>query len=420
MQLSVREFLDSISNKHTRKEYRYGIKKFSDWFDKTPEEILQIRKDDLTPRPDENIIEAKHRAKRFERKIEQFHAHLLEQGYAINSARTSTLGIRQLFRYYQMPIQMRTGSKISKTVKTTKSFPLRIEHVRDMFNVADLRERVLLATATDLAMRISDFRDIKKSDLPDLNQEPPIPFDVMTSKEDVVAHGFLSAETVELLKIYIQTIENMENPYLFPSNGKRPISEDRINSWLKKLAEKSGINTQGKRLSFHCFRKMFLSASIDSGIGLIAGKKMCGKAIPKSDDTYLTSMKLREKFIQLKKVLMIQQALKPENHERLEQLQRTVANQQMEVKDLETRLEALTQEQGRLNEIVSVLVPKKVERHLLTDEGEKVWIEEFGTPEEYIQAEKKFRAMLFDRQRKMKRKRGRSREVEEDSRRRKE
>ena len=352
MQLSVTEFLDSISNKHTRKEYRYGIKKFCNWFGKTPAEILEIRKDDLTPRQNENIIEGKNRAKRFEREIERFHAHLLEQGYAINSARTSTLGIRQLFRYYEMPIQMRTGSKISKTVKTSKSFPLRIDHIRSMFNVADLRERVLLVLATDLALRISDFRNIKKTDLPDLNQEPPISFDVMTSKEDVVAHGFLSAETVELIKIYLKTIEDTENPYLFPSNGKRPISEDRINSWLKKLAKKAGINIHGKQLSFHCFRKMFLSASIDSGIGLTAGKKMCGKAIPKSDDTYLTTVQLRKKFIQLKRMLMIQHTLKPENKERLVKLETAITQLQKENVSNKTIAEVMTK---RVTELESKL-----------------------------------------------------------------
>jgi hypothetical protein len=68
---------------------------------------------------------------------------------------------------------------------------------------------------------------------------------------------------------------------------------------LNLLAEKTQIDLNGKSLSFHCFRKMFLSTSIDSGIGLTAGKKLCGKTIPKSDDTYLTTVKLKEKFIQL-------------------------------------------------------------------------------------------------------------------------
>ena len=50
---------------------------------------------------------------------------------------------------------------------------------------------------------------------------------------------------------------------------------------------------------------MFLSASIDSGIGLTAGKLMCSKAVAKSDSTYLTTVKLRDTFIQLKRFLTI-------------------------------------------------------------------------------------------------------------------
>jgi hypothetical protein len=66
---------------------------------------------------------------------------------------------------------------------------------------------------------------------------------------------------------------------------------------------------------------MFLSASIDSGIGLTAGKKLCGKAIPQSDDTYLTTVKLEEKFVQLKRMLTIQSQPKPENTKRFEQFE---------------------------------------------------------------------------------------------------
>jgi len=127
-------------------------------------------------------------------------------------------------------------------------------------------------------------------------------FDVMTGKEEVVAHGFLSAETIKLLKVYLATLQKKENPFLFPSNGNRPISDEWLNQLLGKLVEKAQIELNGKSLTFHCFRKMFLSASIDSGIGLTAGKKLCGKAIAQSDDTYLTTVKLREKICSTKEV----------------------------------------------------------------------------------------------------------------------
>jgi integrase len=271
------------------------------------EEILAMRQEDLTQKPGENLVEYRNRAARFEKEIEKFHSHLLENGYSINSSRNITLGIRQLFRYYQMPVTMRSGSKLSQTVKTTKNFPLTIEHVRKMFQVANLKERMILALAVDTGLRISDFLSIKKTDLPPLDTEPPIAFTLLTQKEKIPDHCFLSKETVELLKTYLPTLRKKNNVYLFASNGKSHISDEAVSKMLNRLAEKAQIDLIGKSLTFHCFRKMFLSASIDSGIGLTAVKKLCGKAIARSDDTYLTTFKLREKFIQLKKFLTINQ-----------------------------------------------------------------------------------------------------------------
>ena len=307
MELSVQEYLESVSNPRTKKGYRKGIKEFCQWFGKTAEEILQMRKDDLTQQVGENLIEYKNRASRFEKEIEKFHAGLLQK-HPINTARNYTLGIRQLFRYYEMPIRFRTGSKVGKTVKTTRNFPLTIEYVRRMYDVADLRERVILSTATDLGLRIGDFMAIRKKDLPSLGQEPPVSFEVMTDKEDVIAHGFLSQESIDLLKVYLPTLEKKSsNPYLFPSNGKSHISDEWMNRLLQRLADKALIDLNGKNLTFHCFRKMFMSASIDSGIGLTAGKKLCGKAIAQSDDTYLTTVNLRQKFLLMKRFLTIKE-----------------------------------------------------------------------------------------------------------------
>ena len=405
MELSVKEFLDSVVNPNTRKGYRVGIKKFCEWFGKSPREILEARKDDLTQRPGEDLIEYRNRAARFEKEIEKFHGYLLKQGYTTNTSRALTIGIRQLFRYYQMPVRMRAGSKVTKTVKTSKNFPLRIEHVRRMFEVADLRERVILSMATDLGLRISDFIRIKKGALPSLTQDPPVGFDVMTGKEEVVAHGFLSAETVELLKVYLPTLQKKENPYLFPSNGKRPISDEWLNQLLRKLAEKAQIELNGKSLTFHCFRKMFLSTSIDSGIGLTAGKKLCGKAIARSDDTYLTTVKLREKFVQLKKFLAIKQSAKLESNI-IEKLETVVSKLSEELEQQKTVTQAVTGENlkirkefqkrvAELNEEIAVtrLIGEQIAK---IGEGVKKWQEEKGEIEAKIASIENFQKLVLD------------------------
>jgi integrase len=357
MELSVKEFLDSVSNPNTKKEYRHGIKKFYEWYGKSAEEILELRKDDLTQRTDENLIEYRNRAARFEKEIEKFHSYLLEQGYTVNTARNLTLGIRQLFRFYQMPIRIRAGSKVAKTIKTTKNFPLNIEHVRTMFKVADLRERVILSMATDLGLRIGDFIKIRKEQLPSLEQEPPIAFDTMTNKEEVIAHGFLSQETADLLKVYLPTLEKKNNnPYLFPSNGDSHISDEWLNRLLQRLAEKAKIDLNGKSLTFHCFRKMFLSAAIDSGIGQTAGKKLCGKAIAQSDDTYLTTVNLRQKFIQLKKFLTIKEQPKVET-EKIDSLKNAINKLQQDLTEQKMITETVSEENIRIKKEVEKLQP---------------------------------------------------------------
>ena len=145
------EFLDSFGNKSTMRMYRRGIELFCEWYGKDVEIILKERKDDLTPRPNESLVDAKQRASRFEKLLEKFHAWLLKQGYKINSARTLCLGLMQLFRYYNMGITLRTGSPVSQTVVTTSDFILQPEHVRAMFHVAkDLRSKLLVSMGNDL------------------------------------------------------------------------------------------------------------------------------------------------------------------------------------------------------------------------------------------------------------------------------
>jgi len=368
--MSVQEFMNSINNKSTKKGYRFGLNKFVKWYGKSADEILRLRKEDLTQRSGENLIDYKNRAVRFQKEIEKYHSYLLESGYSINSARNLTLGIRQLFRFYQMPITTRIGSDVSRTVQTSRNFPLTIEHVRKMFKVANLKERVIMSLAVDLGLRISDFLSIKKTDLPDLDGEAPLAFDLLTQKEKITAKCFLSQESVDLLKTYLPTIQKKKNNVvLFASNGRAHVSDESGGKMLKKLAAKAQINLNGKSLTFHCFRKMFLSASIDSGVGLTAGKLMCGKAVRQSDSTYLTVVKLKEKFIQLKKFLSINEEVKIET-EKIETFEKTINYLQEQLTsqkivseavakknlELESRMEELTKGHLSLQESVDKMM----------------------------------------------------------------
>jgi len=314
-----KEFYDSIPNPSTRKEYRNGLTRFAAWFGKSADEILELRKADLKS-------EDTFKRKRFERELEKFHAYLQApkpqgQGSATNSARTLCLGLRQFFNYYEVGMKLKRGSAVGKSVLTEKSYPLTIEDIRKMFAVANLRERVVLSLAKDLGIRIGDFVQIKKADLPDLNQEAPISWDIVTHKEEVPTKGHLSAETVELLKVYLPTVKDNPNPFLFPTNGKHGIDEDTLGQALKALAKKAGIVIpSNKQLTFHTFRKLFISTGKNVGVSDDIIKALVGKSVDSDIRTYMTGIQWRESFAKIAEQLKIVQATN-KNHVRLEELE---------------------------------------------------------------------------------------------------
>ena len=299
--MTLKEFLDYVKeakSKNTWKEYKLGINKFVEWFGKDADEILALRHKDV-------VSGDPIKKKRFLREIEKFHANLLKQGYAINSARTMCLGIQQLFRFYEMPVTLPRGSKVAKTVISTKDFPLAPEHPKLMYKVADLRGRVIVSMAKDLAWRIGDFCKLKKDQLPDLELEAPIPFELITEKEDVLAKSFLSQESVDLLKTYLATLPE-DNPYLFPSNRAKYLDGESINRIIKGLASKALIRIpKRRRLRFHCFRKLFLSTCANLGVDVNIAKILVGKQVEKDMLTYLPTVDLRKAFLRVQEVLGI-------------------------------------------------------------------------------------------------------------------
>jgi len=293
--MKVEDFLQYIQqsrSKSTLKEYKAGINKFSEYFGKTPNEILEMRRQDW-------VSGDLHQKRKFGRELEKFHKWLLNEGYAINSARTLCLGLRQLFRYFEMPMTY-LSRDISKTVPTTKDFIPTIAHLKKMFEVASqTRDQVIVSMGKDLAWRIGDFVKVRKEQLPDLEQDAPISFELITEKEDVIAKSFLSAETVELLKEYLRMLPKT-NPYLFPSNGQKHIDPDTINRALRKLAKKAEIHIpKGKRLRFHAFRKRFLSECANLHLDPNTARILVGKDVEESMLAYLSEVDHKEAFIKL-------------------------------------------------------------------------------------------------------------------------
>jgi integrase len=285
-------YIKQSKSRSTFKEYKAGIDKFSEWFKKTPDEILEMRRQDW-------VSGDLHQKRRFGFELEKFHKWLLDGKYSVNSARTLCLGLRQLFKFFEMPLTL-VSSEISKTVPTVKDIIPTIEQYRKMFTVADnLRDKLIVSMGKDLGWRIGDFVKIRKDRLPSLDQDAPIEFALITEKEDVIAKSFISGETANLLREYLPTLPP-ENPYLFPSNAKNFIDPDTINRNLRSLAERAGVHIPAeKRLRFHAFRKRFLTECANLHIDVNTAKILVGKDVEESMLAYLSEVEHRAAFIKL-------------------------------------------------------------------------------------------------------------------------
>jgi hypothetical protein len=354
----MEKFLDSLS-KGTMKSYRRGLELFLEFYGRDVDTILAERKDDLTPRPNENLVDAKNRASRYENLLEEFHAwmgkpiHTINkkpnQAYGINTRRTSTLGLLQIFRYYNMGLTLRNGSPISQTVISTGDFVLMPEHVRAMFHVAkDLRSKLLVSLGNDVGWRIGDVLSILRSELPNLEQEPPIEWTRITTKEKQVAKTCLSQTTVTLLKEYVFTFPS-KNLFLFGSNGKNHIDEETVNNRLRDLAREANIEIGNSKLTWHCFRDMIISQAKNLSIDPDVIKIMVGKSVNKAMLPYLTGIDVKTAFLKLQKILGITTITEESetNVKRIESLENAMIDLEKENKNLRTRIEVL---QSRLDE----------------------------------------------------------------------
>lgn len=294
------KFLDYIKqakSKNTFKSYKSGLRLFEEFYGKSCDVAAKERREDTASGDFE-------RNRRFAREMEKFHSWMIKEGYTIDSARANTIGIRQLFRFYGMPITLEPQSSVSKTVLTTKDFVPTIGQYRNAFNCSDLQTRVIISMGLDLGWRIGDFIKLTREQIPDLTQKTPIPFDLITEKEQVISKTFLSAETVELLKSYLPTVEDNPNPFLFPSNGKGHLKGEAVNYKLREAFKKAKIRIpKGKRLRFHAFRKRFLSTCANSKIDVNIAKILVGKSVERSMLTYLSEVEHKNAFLEVKETL---------------------------------------------------------------------------------------------------------------------
>jgi integrase len=281
----IQHYLDSKS-KNTARLYKSGLERFEKWYGKTAQEIYEEHR---ANKATGNPMLVRH----FQDVLAKWNKYLIEEEHlSINSARSNCVAVVQYFSFVGEPIRLGL-----KTERTQKTYIPQIDEFQRMYAIADLRGKLILSLGLDLAWRVNDFLSLKKSDIPDLNQECPIPIQKTTQKETEISCTFISCESVALLKEYMPNLPT-DNEYLFPNTSKGHAEDSIINSIIQDLATKIQMPIpKGKRFTFHAFRKRFLSTAMSLGIQEETMYLLVGKSIDKSHEVYFGDVKLKNAFV---------------------------------------------------------------------------------------------------------------------------
>jgi len=302
---SVKYWLESMAGraKGTKVGYLSHLKLFCEWLDKTPDQLVTEREEQLKG-------EDKKLQRTVEMHVKRYNAFLGEQGAGAGTKTTARAAIKSFFEHHYMPLKFIRGDFPSEAIEERRK--VEKEEILAMLELADVRDRALLHSLKDSGLAVSDAsrlnvgylfpkskigpitpEDIKK--LPDF-----IPIRMVRQKTKIKIRTFLGREAIESLKAYLQLRmrgtahiypgQNVGEKGLAPetltldsplfrkrSRKVKALSTKSFKDIAARLAKKAGISG----ISAHSFRKytqtMLEVARLDPNWRrLILGKKLPG------------------------------------------------------------------------------------------------------------------------------------------------
>ncbi|MDH5448937.1 MAG: tyrosine-type recombinase/integrase [Candidatus Bathyarchaeota archaeon] len=314
-------FLESLVSDQTRKSYKRGLAKFSEFYPKGPKGLLG----------EEDPAKI----------IERYYVWLKKK-YKQNTCRSLTNPIIQYVKYNNIPLNIRRSLGVFRTTLTTRDHILTSDEARAMYDVSSLEEKVLVKTWL-LGLRIGDacrleWKQFNFESTDDLKETL-----VYTKKEGIVAHCYIDPEFQELLVKHILTLDQ-KNPYLFQSERKGHLSEKQMLRKIQSLQRRAQIKAHGS-FNWHIARKLFLRVCAENGVTSWNAKLMCGKQVDKSIKTYINHVNLKKDAIKVSRVLRMDPV---KNNGRVGNLEETV---QLVTKAFGQFLRKMLKEEGYGTEI---------------------------------------------------------------------
>ncbi len=291
----VGEWLAEKRSHTTRRVYLYRLRKFLEYHGITPEHLLK-----LSPK------EARTLALRYQNENPQL---------ANNTLLGRLTAVASFMDHYEKTINWKRGTRV-RPRPDIKSHVYTNGDLSKMFEVADTRDKAILALASSLGWEISGFVDLKRETLRKLIErakdigEQFVYFKDTRLKTGQPRLGILNPLALYWCDKWLKLSENLPrrerdsdtiNPITL--TAKRRVSDifdltgNGIHNAMRKLAKKANLKLIGLP-RFHNIRKWVMSGLSRSGFNEFQIKYVLGKAIPISDQVYLQTLEIevRERY----------------------------------------------------------------------------------------------------------------------------
>jgi len=333
--------MESLANRResTRASYLRLFRGFLEYTGKTADELRQLKyEEDLKEKPWERS--------RVENLVRGYLQHLGEKG--LKSLEQPYYAITSFFSCNGLHLNLNTGDA-PKNHSSRGSSVATPEDTRRVLDACDyIRDRGMVLFLKDSGLRASDLPQLKWRDLKPYG-EGFLAFELITTKERVLARGFVGPETTPILMLYkkkrvegtrrILPEMNIEDHPVFADleKGERPMKNTVISARLSYIFQLAGMRERD--VSAHGLRKFWeqnVHAKKESYV-----KQLNGRALSKVEKAYdwLTREQLFEIY--------------QSNYDNLRVLSRSIAK---EVQALEERLRReyelkIAEERGKREEL---------------------------------------------------------------------
>jgi integrase len=376
-----------------------GLKKFCIWVKNTPEQLIEDYKEARTF----NNLDEWERKKA--NQIAEFYQHIRKKpnhntGKPYSSNYCNTVGSAVLAFYHQncKAIEGVMDTFVPTTLPTDE-YRFTQDDLRKMYHFGDIQEKAMISLAVCYGQGAKDFLRVEAHKLRGVIYEAKrknLDFakwvGAPRSKTGITPISFLTPEAIESVDAYLKLLEKQKGdlPKYIWCNSKpnKPISGEGLNKRLRRLVEKANIDTENKRVRFHCIRKFTFSRlrRIDKDMAKI----ICAKSVSASDMTYEELEEQAEKVFQLayRNIALngtLMRSQKQDQEERIKKLENAIVDLSKKCQNSDTISETLTKRMIALEEElenVSGFIATNLEfDEELTDQEKQALRKKFGIRE---------------------------------------